>query len=50
MVIFMNKYFFKFHYGFRKPCRTQQCLIAIIEKWKSVVDSGKSFEALLADL
>lgn len=50
MVIFMDKYFFKFQYGFRKSCSTQQCLIAMIEKWKSVVDSGKSFEALLADL
>ena len=28
----------------------QQCLIAFIEKWKSTVDKGKSFGALLTDL
>ena len=44
----MDKYFSKFQYGFRKG--TQQCLIALIEKWKIAVDSGKLFGALLTDL
>ena len=50
MATFMNKYFFKFQCGFRKWYSTQQCLIALIEKWKSAVDSGKSFGVLLIDL
>ena len=29
---------------------TQYCLLAMLEKWKSVVDKGKSFGALLTDL
>ena len=29
---------------------TQQCLIPLIEKWKSVTDKGKSFGALQTDL
>ena len=28
----------------------QQCLLAILEKWKRSVDSGKTFGALLTDL
>ena len=46
----MDKYFLKFQCGFRKGYSTQQCLIALIEKWKSAADKGKSFEALLTDL
>ena len=29
---------------------TQQCLIALTEKWKYATDKGKSFAALLTDL
>ena len=29
---------------------TQHCLIAVLEKWKSAVDKGKSFGALWTDL
>ena len=36
--------------GFRKGYRTQQCLIAALEKWKKSVNSGKVFGALLTDL
>ena len=43
MAIFMNKYFSEFQCGFRKGCRTKQCLIASIEH-------EKSFGALLTDL
>ena len=39
-----------FQCGFRKGYRTQQCLIDLIEKWKSATDKGKSFGALLTDL
>ena len=47
---FMENYFSKFQRGFRNGYSTQQCLIALIEKWKSAVDKGKSFGALLTDL
>ena len=50
MATFMEKYFSKFQCGFRKRYSTQQCLIALTKKWKSVVDGGKSFETLLTDL
>ena len=47
---FMENCFSKSQYGFRKGYNTQQCLIALIEKWKSATDQGKSFGALLTDL
>ena len=47
---FMENYFSKFQCGFRKGYSTQQCLIALIGKWKSATDKGKSFGALLTDL
>ena len=36
--------------GFRKGYSTQQCLLALLEKWKRAVDSGQIFAALLTDL
>ena len=36
--------------GFCKVSSTQHCLLAMLEKWKSAVDKGKSFGALLTDL
>ena len=50
IVEFMDPYFSKFQCGFRKGYRTQQCLIAFIEKWKCAIDQGKSFGATLTDL
>ena len=50
MATFMDKYFSKFQFGFGKDYSTQQCLIALIEKWKGVVDIGKSLGVLLTDL
>ena len=50
MPTFLDKYFSQFQCGFRKGYSTQQCLIALIEKCKSEVDSGKSFRAFLTDL
>ena len=47
---FMKNNFSKFQCGFRKGYNTQQCLIALIGKWKSAIDKGKSFGALLTDL
>ena len=50
MGTFMDNFFSKFQCGFRKGYSTQQCLLALTEKWKSTVDKGKSFGALLIDL
>ena len=36
--------------GFRKGYSTQQCLLALLEKWKRAVDSGQMFGALSTDL
>ena len=36
--------------GLRKGHSTQQRLLAMPEKWKRSVDSGKAFGSLLADL
>ena len=46
----MDNFFSKFQCGFRKAYSTQQCLLPLIEKWKSAVDKDKSFGALLTDL
>ena len=46
----MNEYFSKFQCGFRKGYSIQQCLIALIKKWKSAVDSEKYFGTSLTDL
>ena len=40
----------KYQCGCRKGYSTQYCLLAMLEKWKSAVDKGKSFGVLLADL
>ena len=47
---FLENIFSKNQCGFRKGRNTQQCLLAMLEKWKRSVDSGKAFGALLADL
>ena len=41
--------FSKFQCDFRKGYSAQHCLLAMIEKWKTVVDNGGIFEALLID-
>ena len=46
----MDKFLSKFQRVFRKSYSTQQFFLALIEKWKSVVDKGKSFGALLTYL
>ena len=50
MAQFMDQYFSKFQCGFRKGYSVQHSLVAMIEKWKSANDKGKSFGALLTDL
>ena len=47
---YMDQFLSKFQCGFRKGYSTQYCLLSMLEKWKSAVDKGKSFGALLTDL
>ena len=47
---FFNNVFSKYHCGFRKGFSTQQCLLAMLEKWKKSVDNGKAFGTIRTDL
>ena len=47
---FMEPFFSKQQCGFRRDCSTQYYLLSMLKKWKSVVDKGKYFAALLTDL
>ena len=47
---FMEPFFSKQQCGFRKGYSTQYCFLSMLEKWKSAVDKGKYFGALLTDL
>ena len=40
----------KYQCGFRKGYSIQQCLLAMLEKWRSAVDDKKTFGVLLTDL
>ena len=40
----------KFHFVFRKGYGAQDCLLGMLEHWKSAVDKGKVFGALHTDL
>ena len=46
----MDNFLSKHQCGFRKGCNTQYYLLKMLEKWKSAVDKGKWFGALLTDL
>ena len=48
--IFFEDVFSKYRCGFRKSYSAQHCLLAVIEKWKKIVDYGGVFGALLTDL
>ena len=50
MSSFFDDIFSKYQYGFRKGFSTQQCLLALLEKWKRSIDRNKVFGALLTDL
>ena len=47
---FFENIFSKYQCGFRKGFSTQQCLLAMLEKWQRSVDNSKMFGALLTDL
>ena len=47
---FFEDVFSKYQCGFRKCYSAQHCLLAMIEKWKKIVDYGGVFGALLTDL
>ena len=47
---FFDDIFSKYQYSFRKRFSTQQCLLALLGKWKRSIDRGKVFGALLTDL
>ena len=46
----MLEFLSKYDCGFRKGYFIQYCLLVMVEKWKSAVDKGRSFRALLTDL
>ena len=48
--MFIDPLLSKFQCGFRKGYGAQDCLLAILEHWRSAVDKGKAFGALLIDL
>ena len=50
MSAYFEEIFSKYQYGFRKGYSSQQCLLALLEKWKAAVDKGKVFGTLLTDL
>ena len=50
IAVFIDPLLCKFQCGFRKGYGAQDCLLAMLEYWKSEVDKGKVFGALLTDL
>ena len=46
----MEPLFSKYQCGFRRGFSAQDCLLAMLGKWKSAVDKGKIFGILMADL
>ena len=50
IMMFMDPLFSKSQCGFRKDYGTRDCFLVMLEHWKSVVDKGKVFGALLTDL
>ena len=49
MSSFFDNFLSKQQCDFRKGSSTQQCRLALLEKWKRTVDSGQMFDALLTD-
>ena len=47
---FFENIFSKYQCGFRKGFSTQQCLLAMLKKWKKSVDKSNIFGALITDL
>ena len=48
--VFLLIFFSRYQHGFRKGFSTQQCLLALLEKWNRSIDRGKLSAALLTDL
>ena len=46
---FMEPLLSKYKCRFRRGFSAQNCLLAMLEKWKSLVDKGKAFGVLLTD-
>ena len=46
----MDVFLSKHQCRFRKGYSSQQCLLAMLEKWRSAVDNKKTFGVLLTDL
>ena len=46
----MDKFLSKYQCGSRKGYNAQNCLLALIEKWKKAVDNGNVFGVLLTNL
>ena len=46
----MNTFLSRHKCDFRKGYSSRQCLLAMLEKWKSAVDNKKTFGVLLIDL
>ena len=44
---YVKPFFSKFQCGFRKGFSAQQCLLSMLEQWKSAADNQKRFGALL---
>ena len=49
MSAYFDEIFSKYQYGFRQGYSSQQCLLALLQKWKASVDKGKVFGVLLTD-
>ena len=50
VTMFIDPLLSKFQCRFRKSYGAQECLLAMLEHWKSAADKGKIFGALLTDL
>ena len=50
MSTFFDNFFSNQQGGFRKVCKTQHCLLVMLETLKSCVGKSKVFGALLTDL
>ena len=46
----MGQFLSKYQSGFRKGFSAQDCLLAMLEKWKRTVHKGNVFGVLLTDL
>ena len=49
-LVFLKNVLSKYQFGFQKGYSVQQCLLALLEKWRRAIDRGQMFGALLTDL